>query len=129
MSVCKSTFTFLLKEGEDFEYQLEPFFLNTKSQEVEHLSASPNSTPRANKKPFGAILKIVKIDEDIIQILNKESEVLCLEVKRLSPLIDTDESRLKNALTDLKVKPTDELVNSMSQLVAKVSITNVANSP
>ena len=129
MSVCKSTFTFLLKEGEDFEYQLEPFFLNTKSQEVEPLSASPNSTPRANKKPFGAILKIVKIDEDIIQILNKESEVLCLEVKRLSPLIDTDESRLKNALTDLKVKPTDELVNSMSQLVAKVSITNVANSP
>ena len=47
MSVCKSTFTFLLKEGEDFEYQLEPFFLNTKSQEVEPLSASPNSTPRA----------------------------------------------------------------------------------
>ena len=121
MSVCKSTFTFLLKEGEDFEYQLEPFFLNTKSQEVEPLSASPNSTPRANKKPFGAILKIVKIDEDIIQILNKESEVLCLEVKRLSPLIDSEESRLKTALIDLKEMPTDELVNSMSQLVAKVS--------
>ena len=84
---------------------------------------------RANKKPFGAIHKIAKIDEDIIQIFNKESEVLYVEVKRLSPLIDTDESRLKNALTDLKVKPTDELVNSMSQLVAKVSITNVANSP
>ena len=47
--------------------------------------------------------------------------MLYLEVKRLSPLIDSVESRLKNTLTDLKVKPTDELVNSMSQLVAKVS--------
>ena len=91
MSACKSTFTFLLKEGEDFDFQLEPFFLNSKSQMVEPMSASPNSTPRANKKPFGANHKIVKIDEEIIQVFNKESDTLCLEVKRLSPFLDSDE--------------------------------------
>ena len=47
--------------------------------------------------------------------------MLCLEVKRLSPLIDSDESRLKIELIDLKEKSTEEIVNSLSQLVAKVS--------
>ena len=116
MSACKSTFTFLLKEGEDFDFQLEPFFLNSKSQMVEPMSASPNSTPRANKKPFGAIHKIVKIDEEIIQVFNKESD--SLEVKRLSPFLDNDESRLKSTLIDLKEKPTDEIVKSLSQLIS-----------
>jgi len=61
---------------QDFDFQLEPFFLNSKSQMVEPMSASPNSTPRANKKPFGAIHKIVKIDEEIIQVFNKESDTV-----------------------------------------------------
>ena len=119
MTANKSTFTFILKEGEDCEFQLEPFYLNTKSQEVEPLSASPRSTPRDHKKPFGAINQIVKIDEEIIKIENKDNDSVYLEVSRLAPLIDKDDSRLKSTLIDLKDKPTLELVNSLNQLITK----------
>ena len=119
MSANKSTFTFLVKEGEDFQFEMLPFYLNTKSHIVEPLSASSRSTPRGNKKPFGAIDKVMKIDEEIIKIENKDSEMIYLEVERLSPLLDKEDSRLKSKLIALKDESTNVLVDSLNALISK----------
>ena len=96
-----------------------PFYLNTKSHIIEPLSASSRSTPRANKKPFGAIDKVIKIDEEIIKIENRDSEMIYLEVGRLSPLLDKEDSRLKSRLMALKDEPTNVLVDSLNKLISK----------
>ena len=91
MTALKSNFTFIVKDGKDFEFELEPFYLNTKSHTVEPLSPSSRTTPRDLKKPFGPINKVIKVDDKIIIIENQENEVLYLEVDRLSPLLDRGE--------------------------------------
>ena len=117
MTATKASFTFLVKGGEVYEFELEVFFLNTKTQNVEPLSSSPKSTPRANKKPFGPVEKVMKVDENIIKIENKSGDSIYLEVNRLSPLLDKDDSRLKATLIGLKEGTTGALVDSLNQLI------------
>ena len=118
MTALKSNFTFIVKDGKDFEFELEPFYLNTKSHTVEPLSPSSRTTPRDLKKPFGPINKVMKIDDKIIKIENQINEVLYLEVDRLSPMLDKDDTRLKAQLINLKNEETEVLVKLLNDLVS-----------
>ena len=119
MATNKSTFTFIVKDGEDFEFEIEAFFLNSKTQNIEPLSPSPRTTPRANKKPFGPVEKVTMVDEKIIKIENNENDELYLEVDRMSPFLDKDDSRLKSNLIALKNEATEVLVKALNKLIQK----------
>ena len=121
MAANKSTYTFLVIDGYgDFEFEIEPVFLNTKTQLIELLSSSSRTTPRGNKKPFGPIEKFTMIDEKLIKIENHDNDEVCLEVDRLSPLLDKEDSRLKSNLIELKQKPTEFLVKALNELIRKM---------
>ena len=69
MASNMSTFTSLVMDGTEYEFELEPVFFNTKTQLVEPLSSSPRSVPRDEKKP---IEKVTKIDEKNNKIENEK---------------------------------------------------------
>ena len=50
-------------------------------------------TPR-QERPFGP-LKVTMIDEQVIKIENETGDEVFLEVHKLAPLIDKEDSRLK----------------------------------
>ena len=66
----QSTFTFVVKPGSKFMFGLEAFYFNHKTHELEPMSSSSKSTPRALKKSFGAITEIVALDEEVFEIRN-----------------------------------------------------------
>ena len=49
MTTNKSSYTFCLKDGVVYEFEVEPVYINTKTQVVEPLSASSRTTPEIRK--------------------------------------------------------------------------------
>ena len=117
MTASKCTYTFLVKEGVDYEHELEPFYLNTKSNVIEQVSPSSRTTPRQNKKPFGPISEVYQVDEKIIKIVNKDQEGVLLFVDRLSPLMDKEDTRMKETLIRLKDESTSVLVQTLNDII------------
>ena len=81
--------------GTDYEFEVEPVYINTKTQLVEPLSASSRTTPRDKKIPFGPVKKVTVIDEKVIKIENETGIEVFLEVQKLAPLIDKEDSGLE----------------------------------
>ena len=120
MTTNKSSFTFCLKDGTDYEFEVEPVYINTKTQLVEPLSASSRTTPRDKKVPFGPVKKVTVIDEQVIKIENEPGDEVFLEVQKLSPLIDKEDSRLKKELINLQNKDTNVLAQTLNDLINKM---------
>ena len=54
--VSKSSYTLKVVPGEDYEYEVEAFFYNFKTKQMEQMSASPQTVPRDLK----VLLKMLK---------------------------------------------------------------------
>ena len=120
MTTNKSSYTFCLKDGVDYEFEVEPVYINTKTQLVEPLSASSRTTPRDKKRPFGPVKKVTMIDEQVIKIENETGDEVFLEVQKLAPLIDKEDSRLKKELINLQAKDTNVLAKTLNDLISKM---------
>ena len=110
---------FLLKPGNRYQFEIEACFFNTTSRGIEPISASSKSTPREKKLSFGPIEKFRKVDEEVIEIVNKKEDAVQLLVSKLSPRLDHEDSMLKNTILTLLDKGTDALVNALNALVDK----------
>ena len=87
---------------------------------VEPLSASSRTTPRDKKVPFGPVKKVTVIDEKVIKIENDTGIEVFLEVEKLAPLIDKEDSRLKKELIILQNKDPNVLAKSLNDLITKM---------
>ena len=115
-----SSFTFCLKGGDEYVYEMEPFFINSKSNLIEPLSASPRTTPREKKIPFGPIAKVFVIDDEYFKIENSRFDQVVLEVSKLSPLIDREDGRFKKELLNLQSKGAMPLVSALNDMIFKL---------
>ena len=59
----KSYYTFIVVEGEEFDYELSAFYLNQKTNALSEVSASPQNTPKHLKIKFGFIERCEQISE------------------------------------------------------------------
>ena len=119
MAPVKSSFMFLVKPGKQFEFELEPFYFNNTSKALEPLSAASKTVPRDKKVPFGPVEKLFKVDEEILEILNIKEEKIQLLRSKLSPLLDNEDSMLKNLIFQFHDKSTDALIAALNSLVEK----------
>ena len=86
----------------------------------EPLSASSRTTPRDKKVPFGPVKKVTVIDEQVIKIENETGDEVFLGVQKLAPLIDKEDSRLKQELINLQNKDTNVLAKCLNNLITKM---------
>ena len=96
--IVRSCYTFKVIPAVHQKYQIEGFFWNQKTQCLEPLSASSQSTPRQMKIAFGKIISFSKLDDETLEISNEAGEVLHLKLGNLKPLLDTEDSHMKKAL-------------------------------
>ena len=87
---------------------------------IEPLSASPRSTSREKKIPFGPVAKVSLIDDNYIRIVNRKGEEVMLEFEKLSPLIDREDGRLKKELIHLQNKGAMSLVSALNDLILQL---------
>ena len=99
----KSYYTFIVVEGEEFDYELSAFYLNQKTNALSEVSASPQNTPKHLKIKFGFIERWEQIsgDSKFFKIINKNGKELLLQMDKLSPKIDEKDSQLKRLLINL----------------------------
>ena len=119
MVLNKSSYTFVLKPGDHYEFEIEPVFYNTTTKIVEPMSASSKSTPREKKVCFGPITKFIKVDEEVLEIVNKNDERIQLPLGKLSPRIDQEDSMLKNTISCVSEKGLSALTSALNALVEK----------
>ena len=119
MPVSQSTFTFLVKPGSRFTFGLEAFYFNNKTQELEPLSAASKSTPRCLKKPFGAITGLTVVDNELFEINNFNDEKIVLTFSKLAPLLERNESMIKNTLVAVYDKGLGTLISTLNTLIQK----------
>ena len=119
MVLNKSSYTFVVKSGVHYEFEIEPVFYNTTTKIVEPMSASSKSTPREKKVSFGPITKFIKVDEEVMEVVNKNDERIHLPLSKISPRIDPDDSRLKKTILCLVDKGVSALASALNALVNK----------
>ena len=118
----KSSFMFLLKPGEVYQFEIEPFFYNTTTKLLEPVSSSTKSTPRLKKVLFGPVQTITAVDEEVIEITNKKYEKIKLLRSKLSPMIDNEDSLLKNTILTFMNKSTSALVGALNALLERFHV-------
>lgn len=119
MPPSKSSFMFLVKPGETYQFELEAFFYNNTSKVLEPISASSKTIAREKKVQFGPIVKFNLIDEEILEIVNKADERIQLLRIKLSPMLDSQDSMLKQIILKFRDKSTSALLAALNALVDK----------
>ena len=116
----KSYYTFIVVEGEEFDYELSAFYLNQKTNALSEVSASPQNTPKHLKIKFGFIERCEQIsgDSKFFKIINKNGKELLLQMDKLSPKIDEKDSQLKRLLINLSRRgDCKDLVKNINDII------------
>ena len=113
----KATFTFKVVQGEQFTWEIEVFFFNFKTKQLEPLSSSSQSTPRHLKIPFGFLKTVECVDTNLLSVINSHGDTALLCFDRLSPLLDDTDNRMKSTLIHLKEKGCEKIVNTLNSLL------------
>ena len=113
----KSTFTFKVVQGEKFNWEVEVFYFNYKQKELEPLSSSSQSTPRHLKVPFGFVSSVECVDSSLISVKNAYGDKALLIFERMSPLLDSEDSRMKRTLIKLKDQGCEKIVKTLNALL------------
>jgi hypothetical protein len=116
-SVLKSSYTMKVVPGDEYEWEMEAFFHNFKTKELEPLSSSPHSTPRHLKQSFGFIEFMEQVDSEILKIVNIKGEEIHLKFDKLSPLLDDKDCKMKKTLIQLKPSGCTSVVKSLNKLL------------
>ena len=114
-----SIYTFLIKPGLTQKFNVEPFYYNNSSSQLEPMSASTKSVPRALKKSFGGIVEIIEKDGEYFELRNKGGEKLLVRFSKLSPLLDTGSSMMKEILVKVYDKGFKATINVLKNLVVR----------
>ena len=114
-----SIYTFLIKPGLTQKFNVEPFYYNNSSSQLEPMSASAKSVPRALKKSFGGIVEIIEKDHEYFELRNKGGEKLLVRYSKLSPLLDTGSSMMKEILMKVYDKGYKATINVLKNLVVR----------
>ena len=91
------------------------------------MSASPKSTPRLMKKPFGPVFGLSALDEEVFEITNFENEKIALKFSKLSPLLEQEESMIKKTLMAVFEKGLFALVSTLNTLIRKFHSASIGN--
>ena len=116
-------------------FGLEAFYFNHKTHDLEPMSSSSKSTPRALKKPFGAITEIVALDEEVFEIRNSEDERICLRYSKVSPLLEREDTMIKKTLVAVYARGLGALISTLNSLIKKFQdgndneLTSLPNTP
>ena len=113
----KATFTFKVVQGEQFTWEIEVFFFNFKTKQLEPLSSSSQSTPRHLKISFGFLKTVECVDTNLLSVINSRGDTALLCFDRLSPLLDDTDNRMKSTLIHLKEKGCEKIVNTLNSLL------------
>ena len=68
---------------------------------------------------FGPITKFIKVDEEVMEVVNKNDERIHLPLSKISPRIDPEDSRLKKTILCLVEKGVSALASALNALVNK----------
>ena len=68
---------------------------------------------------FGPITKFIKVDEEVMEVVNKNDERIHLPLSKISPRIDPKDSRLKKTILCLVEKGVSALASALNVLVNK----------
>ena len=115
--VLKSSYTLKVVPGDEYEYEMEAFFYNYKTKELEQISSSPQTMPRDLKVPFGFVENVEEVDSKIMKLVNKGGKTILLEFDKLSPLLDDQDSTMKKTLIDLKPSGCSSIVETLKKLI------------
>ena len=115
----KSTFTFKLVPGETFQWEIEVFYFNFKSKDLEPLSSSPQTTPRDLKVSFGFLESVKFVDPQLLSVVNSRKNTALFQFERLSPMLDSDDSKLKRTLIHFKEQGCEKVVKTLNKLIVQ----------
>ena len=115
----QSSFTFVVKPGSSFMFELEPFYYNLKTKMLEPMSACSKSTPRSLKEPFGPIKDFAAIDSELFEIQNFKEETITLKYSKLSPRLESEDSMIKRTLIAMYDRGVPALVSGLNSLLDK----------
>lgn len=113
----KSTYTFKLVKGDQFKFEIEVFYYNFGTKELEPLSSSPQTTPRDRKISLGFLNSVKCVDTKYLCVDNSRGDTALLEFDRLSPLLDDKDSKLKQTLINFKDQGCEKIVEIISKLL------------
>ena len=116
--VLKSSYTVKVVQGDDYEWEMEVFYFNHKSKQLEPVSPAPHSTPKSLKKPLGFLQSVVEVDSEILKVANSSGEEINLSFDKLSPLLDDTDSTMKKTLLKVKSSGCANTVNTLNKLIA-----------
>ena len=120
--VSKAVYTFKVTPGKNSgALEIECFYVNQKTNIVETISASSQSTPKHLKKPFGFIKDFLCISENVLEIVNIEGQRLQLMIERLTPLIDREDTDMKKTLLSFKEKGCQALVSALCEILLNMN--------
>ena len=122
MAPLKSSYMFFVKPGEKYEFELEVLFYNNTTKGLEPISAASKTVPRDKKCAFGPVMKINAIDEEVFEIFNCKEENIQLFRSKLAPLLDSEDSMLKNVILKLNDKSTAALTCALNSVVEKFHV-------
>ena len=125
----KCTYTFKLVHGEIYKWELEVFFWNHGEKVLEPLSSSSQTVARGSKIPFGFIDTVTHLDSDLIGISNRRGDRASLHIEKLSPLLETDDTKLKMALLHFKPMGCSKVVGMLNQVIGEFHSESMLVSP
>ena len=125
----KCTYTFKLVHGEVYKWEVEVFFWNHGEKVLEPLSSSSQTVARGSKIPFGFIDTVTHLDSDLIGISNRRGDRASLHIEKLSPLLETDDTKLKMALLHFKPMGCSKVVGMLNQVIGEFHSESMLVSP
>jgi hypothetical protein len=115
----KSTYTFKLVPGENYRWEIEVFYFNFKSKDLEPLSSSPQTTPRDRKVSFGFLESVKFVDSKLWSVVNSRGNTALLQYDRLSPMLDNEDSKLKRTLIHFKDEGCSKVASTLNKLLVQ----------